>query len=99
MEPEEMKRINELEEEIDKAYDQDSRRLYDFIRAKGADAFKEDGKLHSFIKSDLFEKLIQHFEEKEEYERCAYLLSVYREIKKWYVESSMEKSYILASQK
>lgn len=92
MEPEELKRINEIEDEIDKAYDQDSRRLYDFIRAKGVEAFKSEGKLHSFIKSDLFEKLIQHFEEKEEYERCAYLMSVYKEIKKWYVESSKEKS-------
>ena len=47
MEPEEIKRINEFEEEIDRAYDQDSRRLYDFIRAKGIEAFKEEGKLRN----------------------------------------------------
>ena len=97
MEPEELKRINEIEEEIDKAYDQDSRRLYDFIRARGVEAFKENGKLHSFIKTDLFDKLIRHFEEKEEYERCAYLLKVYQEIKCWYLQYSMEKSKKLAS--
>ena len=99
MEPEEIKRINEIEEEIDKAYDQDSRRLYDFIRAKGAEAFKREGKLNSFINTDLFDKLIKHFEDKEEYERCAYLVSVYNEVKSWYMEDSLEYSRRLASQK
>jgi hypothetical protein len=84
MEPEEIKRINEFEEEIDRAYDQDSRRLYDFIRAKGIEAFREEGKLRNFVKSDLFEKLIEHFESKEEYERCAYLLKISNEVKQLY---------------
>ena len=88
MEPEEIKRINEFEEEIDRAYDQDSRRLYDFIRAKGIEAFKEEGKLRNFVKSDLFEKLIEHFESKEEYERCAYLLKIQKEVKELYYPNS-----------
>ena len=81
MEPEEIKKHLNFEEEIDKMYDEQSRKLYSYIEAGGEKAFEKESPLYKFLKTDLFERLISHFESTEEYEKCAYILKLSQRIK------------------
>jgi hypothetical protein len=81
MEPEEIKKHMNFEEEIDKMYDEQSRKLYSYIEVEGEKAFQKEGPLYKFLKTDLFERLISHFESTEEYEKCAYILKVSQIVK------------------
>jgi len=90
MEPEEIKRLEKFEEQIDRMFDVQSRKLYDYMLVEGAEAFKEGNPLNKFLKTDLFERLIAHFESTEEYERCAFLLDLSNKVKKDYIKKSLE---------
>lgn len=81
MEPEEIKKYQNIEEEIDKLYDAQSRKLYNYIAIEGEKAFEEKSRLHKYLETDLFERLISHFETTEEYEKCANLLKLSRKLK------------------
>ena len=81
MEPEEIKKHLNFEEEIDKMYDEQSRKLYSYMEREGEKAFKKESPLYIFINTDLFERLITHFESTEEYEKCAYVLKLSQTIK------------------
>jgi hypothetical protein len=74
MEPEELKRWQQQERDLDKMYDYNARKLYDYALVEGPDAFQIDRPLHRFLRTDLLERLIAHFEETEEYEKCAYIV-------------------------
>ena len=81
MEPEEINKHLNFEEEIDKMYDQQSRKLYSYIEREGEKAFEKESPLYKFLESDLFERLISHFEYTEEYEKCAYILKLSQNVK------------------
>lgn len=81
MEPEEIKKHLNFEEEIDKMYDEQSRKLYSYMEREGEKAFDKESPLYKFINTDLFERLISHFEETEEYEKCAFVLKLSEKIK------------------
>jgi DnaJ-class molecular chaperone len=74
MDSEDRKRLDEIEKSIEKLYDEQSRKLYDYIVEMGDEAFNEGKPLYKFRNTDLFEKLIAHFESTEEYEKCAFIL-------------------------
>lgn len=80
MDPKEIKNLQEFEDQIDKIYDSQTRKLYDYMVLEGENAFKADGPLNKFIGTDLFERLVSHFEETEEYEKCAYLMALSKKI-------------------
>ena len=44
-------------------------------------AFEKESPLYKFLESDLFERLISHFEYTEEYEKCAYILKLSQNVK------------------
>ena len=52
----------------------------------GEKAFEEGSPLYKFRESDLFERLIKHFEDLEEYEKCAFLVKSSWSIKKSILE-------------
>jgi len=81
MEPEEINKHLNFEKEIDKMYDAQSRKLYSYIESEGDKAFAKESPLHKFIDTDLFERLISHFESTEEYEKCAYILKISQIVK------------------
>jgi len=74
MEPEEIKKLQEIEEDLDKMYDKQARKLYDYMLVEGEEAFSEGKPLNRFLGTDLFERLIAHFETTEEYEKCSYMV-------------------------
>jgi len=81
MEPEEIKRLETLEREIDQMFDIHTRKLYDYILVEGPEAFKEGNSLNKFLNTDLFERMIAHFEETEEYEKCAFILETSKKVR------------------
>ncbi len=87
MDMDNIKKLQDLENHIDELYDEQSRKLYNYIESMGEKAFEEGSPLHKFRDSDLFERLITHFEELEEYEKCAFLVKASWEIKKSIVNS------------
>lgn len=76
MEPEELYKTSKIEDDIDRLYDARIRKIYDYILLEGESAFEEGRRLNKFLGSDLFEKLISHFESTEEYEKCGYILAI-----------------------
>jgi hypothetical protein len=76
MEPEERKRGQMTDEELDKLYDKKVRKLYHHIFIYERYAFERGEPLHRFLGTCLMEKLINHFEEKEEYEKCKFLFNL-----------------------
>ena len=74
MDPEELKRLQLIERDSDLIYDKQARKLYDYMVIEGEKAFEKGKPMHKFLKTDLFERLIAHFEETEEYEKCAYVV-------------------------
>jgi DNA-binding transcriptional regulator GbsR (MarR family) len=70
--------IDELEKSLDQLKDEQSRKLYDHIVEMGISAFERDSALYKHKDSGLLERLISHFQEIEEYEKCAKLLKVSR---------------------
>ena len=81
MEPEEINRLEKLESDIDRMYDAQTRKLYDYMLLEGEKAFEEGNPLNKFLGTDLFERLISHFESTEEYEKCDELWKYYQENK------------------
>jgi len=81
MDPEEIKKHLNFEEEIDRMYDEQSRKLYSYMEREGEKAFVKESPLYKFINTDLFERLISHFESTEEYEKCAFVLKLSQKIK------------------
>jgi hypothetical protein len=67
---------NQEVKDLDTAYDEQSRKLYDHIMEMGVAAFDFDNALHKYRESSLLKRLISHFESKEEYEKCAGLKEV-----------------------
>jgi len=61
MEPEEINRLEKLESDIDRMYDAQTRKLYDYMLLEGEKAFEEGNPLNKFLGTDLFERLISHF--------------------------------------
>ena len=86
MNMENMKKLQDLEDQIDELYDEQSRKLYNYIETMGEKAFEEGSPLYKFRESDLFERLIKHFEDLEEYEKCAFLVKSSWSIKKSILE-------------
>lgn len=82
MDTDNIKKLQDLENHIDELYDEQSRKLYDYIENMGAKAFDKGYPLHKFCDSDLFERLIAHFESLEEFEKCAFLVKASWEIKR-----------------
>jgi hypothetical protein len=74
MDPEESRRLQETENDLDVIYDKQVRKLYQYMVVEGEKAFEKGNPMHRFLKTDLFERLIVHFEETEEYENCAYVV-------------------------
>lgn len=91
MEPEEIKKMQEIEKEVDQLFDSKSRKLYNYMAIEGTKAFKEGGPLNKFLGTDLFEKLISHFESTEEYEKCAYVLDLSVRVKREYIQESLKE--------
>lgn len=90
MEPDEIKRLEKFENEIDRMYDAQTRKLYDYMLVEGESAFNKGNPLHKFLKTDLFDRLIAHFETTEEYEKCAYLLDMSSKVKRIYIKESLK---------
>lgn len=86
MESEDRKRLQEIESSIEKLYDEQSRKLYDYIVQMGEEAFMEGQPLYKFRNTDLFNKLITHFEALEEYEKCAFVLEQSTKIRQAIIE-------------
>jgi hypothetical protein len=87
MDMDNIKKLQELENHIDELYDEQSRKLYNYIENMGEKAFEEGSPLYKFRDSDLFERLISHFESLEEYEKCAFLVKASWEIKRSIINS------------
>jgi hypothetical protein len=87
MDMDNIKKLQDLEDQIDELYDEQSRKLYNYIETMGEKAFEEGSPLYKFRDSDLFERLIKHFEELEEYEKCAFLVKASWNIKRSIIES------------
>jgi len=66
----------ELEKIIEKQIDFESRKLFNYIAENGSKVFLEGHPLHRYKDTELIERLIQHFESIEEYEKCSVLLKV-----------------------
>lgn len=82
-----IKKLQDLENQIDELYDEQSRKLYNYIETMGEKAFEEGSPLYKFRDSDLFERLITHFEGLEEYEKCAFLVESSWKIKRSIIDS------------
>jgi len=87
MDSEDRKRLEEIESSIEKLYDEQSRKLYDYIVEMGEEAFMPGKPLYKFRDTDLFDKLIAHFEASEEYEKCAFILDQSTKIRHAILES------------
>ena len=68
--------IDELEKSLGQLKDEQSRKLYDLIVEMGISAFERDSALYKLKDSGFLERLISHFQEIEEYEKCAKLLKI-----------------------
>jgi len=90
MDPEELKKLQKLEDRIDQMHDTQTRKLYNYMVIEGEKAFNEGNPLNKFLGTDLFETLIAHFESTEEYEKCAFLLNLSRKIKNNYIKESFK---------
>jgi hypothetical protein len=90
MEPSELNRLQKLENDIDRMYDAQTRKLYEYMLSEGEKAFDEGSPLNKFLGTDLFERLITHFESTEEYEKCDYILKLSRKIKNDYIKNSFK---------
>ena len=86
MDTEDRKRLEEIENSIEKLYDEQSRKLFDYIVQMGEEAFMEGQPLYKFRDTDLFDKLIIHFEANEEYEKCAFILEQSTKIRRAIIE-------------
>lgn len=73
--------LQQLEEKVDKIYDEQSRKLYDHIVELGTQVFSKENPLYKYKDTDLIPRLISHFESLEEYEKCSKLLKISRCIK------------------
>jgi hypothetical protein len=91
MDPEEIERLQNFEKEIDQMYDSQTRKLYNYMAIEGAEAFKPGKPLNKFLSSDLFERMISHFESTEEYEKCAYVLDLSVKVKREYIQESLKE--------
>lgn len=91
MEPEEIERLQNFEKEVDKMYDEQTRKLYNYMAIEGPEAFKPGKPLNKFLSSDLFERLISHFEATEEYEKCAIVLDISVKVKREYLAESLKE--------
>jgi len=76
MEPEEIIKLSKLEDEIDQLYDAQIRKIYGYMFIEGESVFEEGKPLNRFVKSDLLERIVKHFESTEEYEKCAFTLKL-----------------------
>jgi len=56
-------------------------RLYTYISKEGSNSFREGGALYKWRDGILLEKMINHFEETEEYEKCGVLSIILKEIR------------------
>jgi len=65
-----------LSEILDNQYDQESEKIFQHIVEMGVAAFQKTSPLFKYKDTDLLNKLIEHFESKEEYEKCAKLQKV-----------------------
>lgn len=90
MDPEEIKKLQEIEEDLDKMYDKQSRKLYDYMFIEGERAFEKGNPLNKFLGTDLFERLISHFEGTEEYEKCAYIVDLSQRVRDNHIKSMLE---------
>jgi len=69
-------KIDKVRQDVGDLYDSQSRKLFDGIIGMGPKAFYKEGPLHKFKDTNLLEKLIKHFEKKEEYEKCGELKKI-----------------------
>lgn len=76
-----IERFNRLESEINSLCDAQARRVYRDIIDMGERAFNINGPLYKYKDSDLIDLLIEHFQEKEEYEKCSDLQEVHWRLK------------------
>lgn len=72
----EIMRLGDLEKSVDELYDNHARKVYQGIMDMGERAFLVNGPLYRYKDTDLIETLIDHFIEKEEYEKCSELQEV-----------------------
>jgi uncharacterized protein YjgD (DUF1641 family) len=70
--------FEQLEKNIDELYDEQSRKLYEHIVEMGKEIFDRENPLYKYKNTDLLERLINHFESIEEYEKCSNLLKISR---------------------
>ncbi len=68
--------LDKFEKEIDELYDEQARKIFEHIEKIGDKAFAKNSPLYKYKDTTLLERLIKHFEEFEEYEKCAKLKSV-----------------------
>lgn len=68
--------LDKLEKQIDQVYDSQSRKLFEHIIEMGPSAFSKDCPLYKYKDTDLLDRLIAHFQELEEYEKCAKLQKI-----------------------
>ncbi len=59
-----------LSEILHKQYDDETQKIFDHIVAMGVSAFRRESPLFKYRDTDLLDRLIRHFESKEEYEKC-----------------------------
>lgn len=67
--------------EYQETYRSSCERIYSHISKEGVKSFKEGGPLYKYGDGKLVEKLIQHFESTEEYEKCGVLALIRKELK------------------
>lgn len=73
--------IDKIQENVGELYDSQSRKLFEAIVGMGAYAFSKKGPLYKFRDTNLIDKIIAHFEEMEEYEKCAELQKISLKLK------------------
>jgi hypothetical protein len=54
MDPEESRRLQETENDLDVIYDKQVRKLYQYMVVEGEKAFEKGNPMHRFLKTDLF---------------------------------------------
>ena len=70
--------IETLKEEnnIDELYDTQTRKLYEAIIELGPSAFNKKSALYEYRDGELLDKMIQYFQDLEEYEKCSELQKI-----------------------
>lgn len=66
-----MNKEQQLSDILEQQYDNECQKIFDHIVEMGANSFTRNNPLFKYRDTDILDRLIQHFEEKEEYEKCS----------------------------